>query len=41
MGAASLPGVKQLGRVVDHPTPSSAEVKERVELFLYFPSGPS
>jgi len=23
------------------PTPSSAEVKERVELYLYFPSGPS
>jgi hypothetical protein len=30
-------GVKRLGRGVDHPPPSSAEVKERVELYLYFP----
>ena len=37
----SFPGVKWPGRGVDHPTPSSAEVKERVELYLYFPSGPS
>jgi hypothetical protein len=29
------------GRGVDHPPPSSAEVKERVELYLYSPSGPS
>ena len=29
-----LPGVKRPGRGVDHPTPSSAEVKERVELYL-------
>ena len=26
---------------VDHPTRSKAEVKERVELYLYSPSGPS
>jgi len=26
---------------VDHPFPSSGEVKERVELYLYSPSGPS
>jgi hypothetical protein len=26
---------------VDHPYPSSARVKERVELYLYSPSGPS
>jgi hypothetical protein len=32
-------GVKRPGRGVDHPLPSSAEVKERVELYLYFPSG--
>ena len=34
MGAGSFPGV-------DHPPPSSAEVKERVELYLYCTSGPS
>ena len=34
-------GVKRPGRGVDHPPPSSAEVKERVELYLYSPSGPS
>jgi len=34
-------GVKRPGRGIDHPTPSSAKVKERVELYLYFPSGPS
>ena len=34
-------GVKWPGRGVDHPPPSSAEVKERVEQYLYFPSGPS
>ena len=41
MSAASFPGVKQPGRGVDHPPSSSAEVKERVKPFLYFPSGPS
>ena len=35
----SFPGVKRLGRGVDHPPPSSARVKERVELYLYSPSG--
>ena len=29
------------GRGVDHPPSSSAEVKERVDLHLYSPSGPS
>jgi hypothetical protein len=29
------------GRGVDHPPSSSTEVKERVELYLYSPSGPS
>jgi len=35
----SFPGVKRPGRGVDHPPLSSAEVKERVELYLYSPSG--
>jgi hypothetical protein len=35
------PGVKRPGRGVDHPPPSSTEVKERIELYLYSPSGPS
>ena len=34
-----FPGVKRQGRGVNHPPLSSAEVKERVELFLYSPSG--
>jgi len=33
--------VKRPGRGVDHPPKSSAEVKERVKLYLYSPSGPS
>jgi hypothetical protein len=37
----SFPGVKRPGRGVNHPPPSSAEVKERVELYLYSPSGSS
>jgi hypothetical protein len=41
MGTGSFPGVKRPGRGVDHPPPSSAEVKERVQLYLYSPSGPS
>jgi hypothetical protein len=32
-----LPGVKRPGRGADHPPPSSAEVKERVDLYLYSP----
>jgi hypothetical protein len=32
MGTCSFSGVKRPGRGVDHPPPSSAEVKERVEL---------
>jgi hypothetical protein len=37
----SFPGVKRPGRGVHHPPPSNAEVKERAELYLYSPSGPS
>jgi hypothetical protein len=36
-----LPRVKWPGCGVDHPPPSSVEVKERVELYLYSPYGPS
>jgi hypothetical protein len=41
VGTGSFPGVKKPGRGVDHPLPPSAEVKERVELYLYSPSGTS
>jgi len=41
MGTGSFLGVKWLGPGVDHPHPSSPEVKERVELYFYSPSGPS
>ena len=37
----SFSGVKRPGRGVKHPPSSSAEVKERVELYLHSPSGPS
>ena len=37
----SFPGLKLSGRVVNHPHSYCAEVKERVELYLYSPSGPS
>jgi hypothetical protein len=41
MGTVSFPEVKHPGRGVDHPSPSCAEVKETVELYLYAPSGAS
>ena len=41
MGTGSFPGVKRPGRGVDHPPSSGAKVKERAELYLYSPSGPS
>jgi hypothetical protein len=37
----SFPGVKRPGRGGNHPPQSSAEVKERIELYLYSPFGPS
>jgi hypothetical protein len=41
MGTRSFPEVKRLKHGIDHPPPSSAEVKERVQLYAYSPSGPS
>jgi len=35
------PVVKRWWRAVNNPFPSSADVKEKVELYLYSPSGPS
>jgi len=40
MGTGSFPGVKWPGCSVDHPLPYSAEVKEKVELYIYSTSGP-
>ena len=40
-GTVSFPGVKWSERGFDHPPSSSAQVKERVELYLYSPSVPS
>ena len=40
MGTGSFPGVKQPGRGVDHPPPSSTEIEVRVEVYLYSTSGP-
>ena len=41
MDTESFPAVKRQGRDVDHRTPSSAKVKERVEVYVCSPSGPS
>ena len=41
VGTGSFQGVKRPARGVHHPPVSSAEVKERVELYLCSPSGPS
>ena len=41
MGTVSFPGVKWPERGADHPLHLSAEVKERVELYIYSPSGSS
>ena len=37
----SFPGLKWTERGVNHPPLSNAEVKERVKLYFYSPSGPS
>ena len=39
--SGSFPGVKLPGHGVDHLPPSSTEVKERLEPYVYFPFGPS
>ena len=36
----SFLGIKRQGHGGDHPPPSNAEVKERVELYIYSPSRP-
>jgi hypothetical protein len=42
IGTESLSqGVRGPERGVNHPPPPSAEVKQRLQLFLYFPSGSS
>jgi len=41
IGTGCFPEVKLPGLGVDYPPASSAEVKERVQLYLYSPSGPS
>jgi hypothetical protein len=41
MGTGYFPGLRRPEWGVDHPPPSSAEVKEMVELFLYSRYGPS
>jgi hypothetical protein len=41
MGTGSLPGVKLTVRGVDNPPSWSAEVKERVQKYLYSPTVPS
>jgi hypothetical protein len=41
MSTGSLPGAKRPGCGVDHPPSSSAEVKEKVELYIYSLSVPS
>jgi len=41
MDTGCSPGVKRPGRGLDHTSLSSAEDKERVQLYLYSPSGSS
>jgi hypothetical protein len=39
MGTRSFSSVNRRGRGVDHPPQSTAKVKERVEVYMYSPSG--
>jgi hypothetical protein len=39
MGTGSFPEITRPGRGVNDPPTSSAEVKERIELYLYLPVG--
>jgi hypothetical protein len=41
MGIGAFLGLKRPGRGADHPPPSDAKVKERVDLCFYSLSGPS
>jgi hypothetical protein len=41
VGAGPSRRVQRPGRSIDHPPPSSAKVKERVELYIYSTSGHS
>jgi hypothetical protein len=41
MYLVSLPEIKRPGHGAKHPPPSRAEVKERVELYIYSSSGPT
>jgi hypothetical protein len=41
VGTRSFPGVKWLGHGINHPPPSSAEVKERVQIYINSLSLPS
>jgi len=40
MGTGSFPGLKRPGRRIDHPPPSTIEVKARVELYIPSKLGP-
>jgi len=37
----AFPAIRWPGRGVDSPPPTSAEVKEKLELYVHSPSGPS
>jgi len=41
VGAKPFPGIKWPWHAINHPPPSTAKARQRVELYLYFPSVPS